>query len=85
MLGFYSVVGVKGLVLSFSGWIGLHGNNDDNAAPTRSFYWYFEAREGPDDAPIHARARCEHSHCAMIKAKHVWAWSGKLARDSAYI
>ncbi|KAJ7452746.1 Alpha/Beta hydrolase protein [Mycena galericulata] len=36
--------------VSYSGHIGLHG--DTESMPKRSFFWYFEAEENPDDAPI---------------------------------
>ncbi|KAF9446918.1 alpha/beta-hydrolase [Macrolepiota fuliginosa MF-IS2] len=57
-LGFYHLVsdttelctGVKGPAPSFGGWIGLQG--DSNAAPKRSFFWYFEAEEKPNEAPL---------------------------------
>ncbi|KAJ7622407.1 alpha/beta-hydrolase [Roridomyces roridus] len=36
--------------VSYAGHIGLHGDTEES--PKRSFFWYFEAEESPEDAPI---------------------------------
>ncbi|KAJ6615564.1 Alpha/Beta hydrolase protein [Mycena sp. CBHHK59/15] len=41
---------VHGPGISYSGYIGLRG--DSNSVPKRSFFWYFEAEENAESAPI---------------------------------
>ncbi|KAF8581120.1 alpha/beta-hydrolase [Ramaria rubella] len=40
----------NGTGISHAGYIGLEG--DDEAAPKRSFFWYFEAQEDSENAPV---------------------------------